>query len=404
MISPLASFDRPEYRLAFRISFAVLFALLSVITAVTVMGAFVDDDRIDEFFARKEAMLSSRRGGVLQTLSAAPREQLDSRLRERRFLPEGLRNVVVVFPDGSFSALGAFDAPEISVADLRIPPDRKTVRREFGGEEFLLYAFPIGEGRSIVFYEPEEILAGPRMAIFLSLVTGILAFSVALFFISLSFARKVIRPIEELADRERAYARHIAHELKTPLAVAKSDLQLALVEKGESEERIRSAVSEIGAMRDTVDDLLLFSSSGSLARTEPSNLVEILSDVLKKTGASARFDVVRDADAPETVPADAKLVSTLFRNLVSNAAVHAPSDARISVRFFRNGFSFSNPAPDADPKIIRKAFDAFVGTPGKGSGIGLSLVKRIAVAHGWTAAMEFRDGTVTASVKYSDAG
>ncbi|MFB0964292.1 MAG: histidine kinase dimerization/phospho-acceptor domain-containing protein, partial [Patescibacteria group bacterium] len=94
-----------------------------------------------------------------------------------------------------------------------------------------------------------------------SLLLGVLALSVVLFFISLSFARKVIRPIEELAERERAYARHIAHELKTPLAVAKSDIQLALAVKEGAEEHLKSAVSEIGMMRDTVDDLLLFSAS-----------------------------------------------------------------------------------------------------------------------------------------------
>ncbi len=93
-----------------------------------------------------------------------------------------------------------------------------------------MYAVRIGQDRTLVLYEPEDSLIGPRLAVLSSLVLGILAFSILLFFISLSFARRVIRPIEELADRERAYARHIAHELKTPLAVAKSDLQLALAD------------------------------------------------------------------------------------------------------------------------------------------------------------------------------
>lgn len=110
-----------------------------------------------------------------------------------------------------------------------------------------------------------------------------LAFSVLLFFISLSFARKVIRPIEELAERERAYARHIAHELKTPLAVAKSDMQLALAVKEGAEDYLKSAISEIGMMRDTVDDLLLFSASGALAKTEPTDLRAVLDDTLART-------------------------------------------------------------------------------------------------------------------------
>lgn len=61
--------------------------------------------------------------------------------------------------------------------------------------------------------------------------------------------------------------------------------------------------------------------------------------------------------------ADAKLLSTLFRNLVSNSLVHAPEGSKILVTFKGDGFNFSNPAPNADPKVINNAFDAFVGTP-----------------------------------------
>ncbi len=106
----------------------------------------------------------------------------------------------------------------------------KVFKRDVSGEGYVWYAVRIGQDRTLLLYEPEDSLIGPRLAVFSSLVLGILAFSVALFFISLSFARRVIRPIEELAERERAYARHIAHELKTPLAVAKSDLQLAVAD------------------------------------------------------------------------------------------------------------------------------------------------------------------------------
>lgn len=230
---------------------------------------------------------------------------------------------------------------------------------------------------------------------------GAFAFSVVLFFISLSFARKVIRPIEELAERERAYARHIAHELKTPLAVAKSDIQLALAVEEGAKGHLESAIAEIGMMRDTVDDLLLFSASGTLTKTEEVDLEEILNASIARAGARERFEVSVSDDAPKTVTADAKILSTLLRNLVSNSLVHAPTNAKVSVRMEKRGFEFSNPAPDADPKVIKNAFDAFVGTPGKGSGIGLSLVRRIAEAHGWNAKMKLENSVVTVRVEFS---
>lgn len=116
-------------------------------------------------------------------------------------------------------------------------------------------------------------------------------------------------------------------------------------------------------MRDTVDDLLLFSASGALAKTEPTDLREILNASISRADASDRFVVTSSSEAPATVPGDAKILSTLFRNLVSNSLVHAPADSKVTVLFTSSGFEFSNPAPDADPKVIKNAFEAFVGTP-----------------------------------------
>lgn len=394
----LSIFDRPEYRLATRISVSVMLALIAVVSITALLGDRADQKRVQDYFSRRAGMLSMGRGEFSRIVSQESRETLENRLRDRRFLPQNLRSVVVVFRDGPPLVVGPLESANLPEGFFgSMPPGRITVRK-IDGEGFAFFPAAVGRDRSVVLYEPEEFLVGPRAAILASMFFGILSFSFILFFISLSFARKVIRPIEEIAERERAYARHIAHELKTPLAVAKSDLQLALAEKGTSEERIRSAVSEIGAMRDTVDDLLLFSSSGSLAKTMPVSPVKILQELISKTESADRFEITKDSDAPETVDSDPKLLSTLFRNLVSNAIVHAPEDSKVSVKFAKDGFSFSNPAPNADPKVIRHAFDAFVGTPGKGSGIGLSLVKRIAEAHGWKASMRLENGTVTVTV------
>lgn len=153
-------------------------------------------------------------------------------------------------------------------------------------------------------------------------------------------------------------------------------------------------------MRDTVDDLLLLSAPGGSLLQNDEDLSKILSETVATSAAPERFRIVFDDGAVTTVRFDKRLVATLLRNLVSNALVHAPSDSSITVRIFREGFSFSNPAPDADSKVVSRAFEAFVGTPGKGSGIGLSLVKRIAEAHGWKVSMELVRGDATVSVLY----
>ncbi|MFB0964644.1 MAG: hypothetical protein QMC36_02960, partial [Patescibacteria group bacterium] len=69
--------------------------------------------------------------------------------------------------------------------------------RTLGDDRYVVYAVRLNEQRTLVLYEPEDVLVGPRFAILSSLLLGVLALSVVLFFISHSFARKVIRPIEE---------------------------------------------------------------------------------------------------------------------------------------------------------------------------------------------------------------
>ena len=208
----------------------------------------------------------------------------------------------------------------------------------------------------------------------------------------------MIAPIEERAERERAYARHIAHELKTPLAVVQSDLELARAMPDEVTERIDSVMSEVAAMSSLVDDLLLLSVGESGIVKQAVDIAQITAELIEKSGNGIQWDIIKEGAA--FVDADPRLLQTLLKNLIANVRAHAIPDTPVVVRFDAQGFSFENRAENIPDSVKKQVFDPFIGTPGKGSGIGLSLVKRIADLHSWQVAFEAKKGNVRISVRF----
>jgi signal transduction histidine kinase len=76
-------------------------------------------------------------------------------------------------------------------------------------------------------------------------MAALLFFGLALYFIALWIAKKTIEPIRKSEEYARSYNHHIAHELKTPLAIIRSDLELALKSPQDVSSYIGSAVEEV---------------------------------------------------------------------------------------------------------------------------------------------------------------
>jgi signal transduction histidine kinase len=186
-----------------------------------------------------------------------------------------------------------------------------------------------------------------------------------------------------------------AHELRTPLTAERTVLQVALADREATVESLRAAGQEVlalGAAQERLIDALLTLASGEqgVERREPFDLADIARGVL--TAREPTGVTVEPALAAAPASGEARLVESLVANLVDNAlrynvpggrveVVTAPVEggARVVVR---------NTGPVVAPDDVDRLFEPFQQLrgrrlgPGDGHGLGLTIVRAIADAHG----------------------
>jgi two-component system sensor histidine kinase QseC len=192
--------------------------------------------------------------------------------------------------------------------------------------------------------------------------------------------------------RERAFTSDAAHELKTPLAAIKVQAQVALATHDPAEQRLamQRVVEGVDRSAHLAQQLLV------LARLDEASL-PALSPVLVNTiaqscvethqaAAAARGVTLRlRADLPVQVQADATLLEILIDNLIDNALKYGRRDGRVEVQVAQQArgavLSIKDNGPGVSPEDRARLGDRFfrvVGNRETGSGLGLSIVARIA--------------------------
>ena len=198
------------------------------------------------------------------------------------------------------------------------------------------------------------------------------------------------------SSRSQGTATDAAHELRTPIAAIRAQAQVALGAAAD-EERVRALQATLqGCDRATrlVEQLLTLSrlESGSQPPLATLDLVPLARQVVADAVASALArgqDIELRATGPCPVRGDATLLSVLLRNLVDNAVRYSPANARVSLAVERQGAAVQLRLEDSGPGLSQAEMDRLgerffrvLGGGQEGSGLGWSIVRRIAAVHG----------------------
>lgn len=202
--------------------------------------------------------------------------------------------------------------------------------------------------------------------------------------------------IRDVLDSERRFTADAAHELRTPIAAIKAQAQVALAEidRGLREHALRAVLEGCDRAAHLVDQLLLLArlEAGALAERAPVELVALAQQVVAELAPRSiekRQRLELDAGAPCVVSGNRPLLAVLIRNLVDNAVRYSPAGSKIVISVARadghvsmNVEDGGSGLSDEQTQRLGERFFRGQGNLQTGSGLGWSIVRRIAGAHG----------------------
>jgi two-component system sensor histidine kinase MprB len=354
--------------------------------------------------------------------------------------------IALLYGNGIFqSARGAATAPPLGAEELAVAEGQTESSVRTAGDGKLAYrvvAVAAGTGRALVIGQRLEATRQvlTRLGIALPAIGGIGVALAAL--AGVAVARTGLRPVEQLTaatervastgeltpipvdgsdelarltasfndmlgalaasqDQQRRLVADAGHELRTPLTSMRTNLELlaaaerpgapALPESDRAEihDDLQAQITELSTL---VGDLVeLARDDGPQVVQEPVELTDIVSRALERARRRAG-DVEFDATlVPWTLVGDATALERAVLNLLDNAAKWSPNGATVRVQMRElDRWSVLLEVADAGPGIAEKdlprVFDRFyrsdMARTMPGSGLGLSIVRQVAVRHG----------------------
>lgn len=202
--------------------------------------------------------------------------------------------------------------------------------------------------------------------------------------------------IGALLESERRFTADAAHELRTPIAAIRMQAQVAM---GETNDALRMHALQgtlDGCDRATrlVEQLLTLSrleanETPVMTTVDLGALTRRVAADLAPKAIGKNQSITFDADDNCNIAGNEILLTILIRNLIDNAMRYSPASACVKVNVQRQADKVVLSVEDSGPGLaetdLHKLGERFFRVPGtteSGSGLGWSIVKRVAAAHG----------------------
>lgn len=216
----------------------------------------------------------------------------------------------------------------------------------------------------------------------------------------------VFDDITEVVSAQRAQAwgevaRRLAHEIKnplTPIQLSAERLERRLLPKLDAVDgpvlakSVKVIVEQVDAMKRLVNEFRDFARLPN-ADLKPLNLNDVVVAVmgLYEVGVAEKIECVLQADCP-SIAGDVEQLRQVLHNLLQNAmdaqeedGLHGGGRIRIATQWMVNTkkvkLLIQDNGPGFSEHILRRAFEPYVTTKQKGTGLGLAVVKKIADDH-----------------------
>ena len=208
---------------------------------------------------------------------------------------------------------------------------------------------------------------------------------------------RLFRRVSEAMQREKSFTADAAHELRTPLAALKTQIQVALKEKDDQvrQKILNNIIVSGNRCAHVIEQLLTLSRLSPEAKISYQNLVnfsEVTEELVAEMAPLAiQKNIEIELNSPEKplfFYGNKISLGILLRNLIANAIIYTPEQGHISVLLSEQKNKIVLQVIDSGPGVPKelrsRIFDRFyrqIGNKADGSGLGLSIVKEIVQLH-----------------------
>ncbi|HYP83820.1 sensor histidine kinase [Variovorax sp.] len=212
----------------------------------------------------------------------------------------------------------------------------------------------------------------------------------------------VMARLQHLLDHQKRFVRDSAHQLRTPLAVLKAQVQSAQrgdVPASQALEEIRITTERATQLANQMLSLAKVEQLRQQPESQTLDFAPVLRSIvldLSPLMADRGLDVgVETESAP--IHAHQWMLAELSRNLVHNAIKHSPPGGRLEIALRCRGeeatLTIGDDGPGIADELRRRLFVPFAaGDVAKGSGLGLAICREIVLALGGSLSLENRAG------------
>lgn len=202
---------------------------------------------------------------------------------------------------------------------------------------------------------------------------------------------EMLGALEESKQRQSRLVRDAGHELRTPLTALRTNIEL-LAKAADLPDEDRAAIyhdldSELVELTDLVNEVVEVATDAEATETAATvDLGELAANVVDRYRRRTSQTIVLATTSPAVIEGHASRLERALGNLIDNAAKWSPPDSTITVAVDGGRIAVSDQGTGIADRDRERVFDRFYrsdearGTPG--SGLGLSIVKQVALSHG----------------------
>ena len=408
-------FKRSRRRIALAIAMSLL-VLMAVILSTVYIYNYADNEKVNserlEKYAENYDLNGTGQQFQSEEGSGRPPGKEDAGFFTTVFY------AVAFSPEGEVlkveNGRNAFQSPEELVEKARTILSSGS---EKGKDSYLMYRVKEKQGYTLVVFMNITNSRGAMTRLLkVMVVTGLAAFAVVCA-IAPATAKRIIKPLEENDQRQKQFISDAGHELKTPVAVMSTNVELLERAQGKSEwlDNIRYENEKMGTLVRQLLDLSRAESAGPVReRIELGRLIEGEALPFESVAFESGKSLVTDLEEGIFVEGDRQGLCRVVSVLLDNAIDHSSegSEIRLSLRREHRSavLSVSNEGEDIPEEKLEHIFERFYRTQeartdeGGHYGLGLAIARAVAESHHGNIEVTSKNGRITFTVTLPASG